>query len=380
MAKYDSELVNQKLINRFTGTHSKGENNADLVNQRLLQRLTAGYINAQPQTQDVLSSKVVSKALPVVKQPEKSQAYDYSVSLKNVLSRQKQGQDTHLMQEYLAQGKTGLDNAYYEKRIQELKDAEFDPLTTEGVQKAKNITEDLKKTKEEYYNLQYESAPKIEKQYTEKLQKIDEQLSKSIDEGARTALEAFREQTQKDYDAFHGSDAAKTYRYDQRQKSYGEQLQDKALEQQVKKLYSVSTHEKTKDNVDGVEVSAGDTQAEYNDIFRKLEEDGYNPDGLLDYYTRQQNAIAAEKQRQEDEKFAEEHPVLASAKSIGMAPFKAFGMLDTGISALNEAITGELHPVDTNAKDFLATRTQGTIREKVSENMEGWQRFCTNQA
>ncbi len=375
MAKYDSELVNQKLINRFTGTHSKGENNADLVNQRLLQRLTAGYINAQPQTQDVLSSKVVSKALPVVKQPEKSQAYDYSVSLKNVLSRQKQGQDTHLMQEYLAQGKTGLDNAYYEKRIQELKDAEFDPLTTEGVQKAKNITEDLKKTKEEYYNLQYESAPKIEKQYTEKLQKIDEQLSKSIDEGARTALEAFREQTQKDYDAFHGSDAAKTYRYDQRQKSYGEQLQDKALEQQVKKLYSVSTHEKTKDNVDGVEVSAGDTQAEYNDIFRKLEEDGYNPDGLLDYYTRQQNAIAAEKQRQEDEKFAEEHPVLASAKSIGMAPFKAFGMLDTGISALNEAITGELHPVDTNAKDFLATRTQGTIREKVSENMEGWQRF-----
>lgn len=112
MAKYDSELVNQKLINRFTGTHSKGENNADLVNQRLLQRLTAGYINAQPQTQDVLSSKVVSKALPVVKQPEKSQAYDYSVSLKNVLSRQKQGQDTHLMQEYLAQGKTGLDNAY----------------------------------------------------------------------------------------------------------------------------------------------------------------------------------------------------------------------------------------------------------------------------
>ena len=338
------------------------------------------------------SKTKVKPELETGKQPEDDKTSDYMVNLKNILNRQKQGQDTRLMQEYLAQGKKELDNAYYEKRIQAEKtnitnqrSKYSDPvLAGNNIRSQAQATvyaqhkaeqERLNQLEKEYESYRYTNAPRLEKQFTEKLEKIAGQLSNPIDEGARAALEEFREQTQKEYDAFHNSDAAKTYRYDQRQKTYGEQLQDKALEQQVKKLYSVSTHEKTPDNVDGIEISAGDTQAEYNDIFKKLEEDGYNPEGLLDYYTRKQNAIKAEKQQQEDEKFAEEHPVLASAKSIGMAPFKAFGMLDTGISALNEAITGELHPVDTNAKDFLATRAQGTIREKVSENMEGWQRF-----
>lgn len=382
MAKYDSELVNQKLIERFTETNSGGKNNSDLVNQRLIQRLTAGY--ADEQLQKTTSLKPISGT-----KPKKENQEDHSINIKNVLNRQKQGQDTRLVQEYLAQGKKELDDDYYEKRIKQLQNkqpkADFsknfsaEPVVEIDPEEERSASIALKQVSDEYQKFQedrtYQQAPQLEEQYTEKLKLLEELLAKPIDEMARAELEDLQEETQNEYDAFHNSKAAETYRYDQRQKSYDEQLKDKTLEQQVKKLYGVSTHEKTPNSKDGIEISAGDTQAEYNDIIKRLKDDGYDPEGLLDYYTRQQNAVAAEKQQQEDEKFAEEHPVLASAKSVALAPFKGFGMLDAGISALNEAVTGELHPVDTNAKDFIATRAQGTIREKVSENMEGWQRF-----
>ena len=348
------------------------------------------------------------------KQPEDNQLRDYSVNLKNVLNRQKQGQDTRLMQEYLAQGKQELDNAYYKKQIQELKanllqqrSKYSDPVlagnnirsqvqaTAYAQHKAEQ--ERLKQLEKEYESYQYTNASGLEKQFNEKLEKIAGQLSKPIDEGARAALEELQAQTRKEYDAFHGSEAAKTYRYDQKTAIAKELLNtDEDVKKRIQLSYEVARGDYGIKDENGKEVSYNSFAAKQNKdyyypLFEKkkqeaeeakqwLSDKGYDVEALLDVYSSEQNAQQRKKVEEMQKDLARKNPALATVASWATNTLGALGAPEIGMhepikNTIKELQTGELHPVDPNSPYYNAIHATDTLRETVSEDMNGFERL-----
>lgn len=348
------------------------------------------------------------------KQPEDNPKFSYSVNMSNVLDRLKQGQDTRLMQEYLAQGKKELDNAYYKKRIQELKanlsqqrSKYSDPVlagnnirsqvqaTAYAQHKAEQ--ERLKQLEKEYESYQYTNAPRLEKQFTEKLEKIAGQLSKPIDEGARAALEELQAQTKKEYDAFHGSEAAKTYRYDQKTAKAKELLNtDEDVKKRIQFSYEVARGNYGIKDENGKEVSynsfaAKQNKGYYYPLFEKkkqeaeaskqwLSDKGYDVEALLDVYSSEQNAQQRKKVEKMQKDLARENPALATAASWATNTLGALGAPEIGMhepikNTIKELQTGELHPVDSNSPYYNAIHATDTLREMVSEDMNGFERL-----
>ena len=414
--------------------------------QRVPYAYDANYVGSNS------DGEMISQPVIEERQPEESQVSNFSVNMSNILERLKQGQDTHLMQEYLAQGKKELDNAYYEKRIQELKDAEFDPLTTEGVQKAKNITNDLKKTKEEYYNLQYESAPKLEsaKPVTAEKQTDDNLTDRTVNlknvlnrqkQGQDTSLmQEYLAQGKKELDnAYYEKriqelnsklpkydfsqnwssdpveekdpqavrdtsvelksiiDEYRNLKYGQRTSKAEELLNtNNDVKKRIQLSYEVAQGNYGIKDKNGKEVTynsfaAKQNKGYYYPLFEKkkqeaeeakqwLSDKGYDVDTLLDVYASEQNAQQRQKAGEMQQDLARENPALATAVSwaantLGALGAPEIGMHDPIQNSIKELQTGELHPVDPNSPYYNAIHATDTMRETVSEDMDGLELF-----
>lgn len=312
---------------------------------------------------------------------------DYSVNIKNILNRQKQGKDTRLMQEYLAQGKKELDDAYYEKRIQDVKtnlsqqrSKYSDPVLT-----GNNIRSQAQATAYAQYKSESERLNQLEEEYKkfkyeQKAGKARSLLHKDYDEnqdGGINLQDVLKAQLKGD----SGRDI-------QRSLTDGMDMQER-----IKQIYDTENgnyniQDETGRPLDPATFPAGDEEnrstyekfveekkQNTEQIKRQLTSDGYDVDALLDVYTREENAKRREREKKITEKFAEEHPVESSIGSVLATPAAALGIFELIPRGIKELTTGEYDPVDPNSPFFTGVQMKNDIRGKVSENMEGWQSF-----
>lgn len=109
--------------------------------------------------------------------------------------------------------------------------------------------------------------------------------------------------------------------------------------------------------------------SEYREAADKLKKMGYDADGLIDTYTRQENLKENEAFTEEVTEFADKHPVLSSGAYVALNSAQSAAlpqMIQTGIESLHN---DEYIPIDTNTGNFGATNIRNTIAETNSENI-----------
>ena len=123
-------------------------------------------------------------------------------------------------------------------------------------------------------------------------------------------------------------------------------------------------------------------EAQLLDETDRLSAAGYDYERMAEYQRRQQTAAEAERQRQQTEAWAEEHPVLASIASVAAAPLQAIDiprLIASGGG--NEDDLRTYTPADPNSA--LVTGFVTTVRDTVSKQIEentDWDLFGQNVA
>ena len=123
-------------------------------------------------------------------------------------------------------------------------------------------------------------------------------------------------------------------------------------------------------------------EAQLLDETDRLSAAGYDYERMAEYQRRQQTAAEAERQRQQTEAWAEEHPVLASIASVAAAPLQAIDiprLIASGGG--NEDDLRTYTPADPNSA--LVTGFVTTVRDTVSKRIEentDWDLFGQNVA
>lgn len=298
---------------------------------------------------DPLFKKLESAKSVAEKEQSEDDKIDRNVNLKNVLNRQKQGQDTRLMQEYLAQEKKELDNAYYEKRIQELRKSQpvidfsqnwsSEPVEAKSAQAERDTSIELKSIIDEYKDLKYK----------QRMDKAKEILNKENNVKKRIQLS-----------------------YEVAQKNYG--IKDENGKEVTYNSFAA------KQNKDYYYPLFEKKKQEAEEAKQWLLDKGYDVDTLLDVYASEQNAQQRKKVEEMQNDLARENPTLATAGSwaantLGVLGAPEIGMHEPIENSIKELQTGELHPVDPNSPYYNAIHATNTIRETVSEDMNGLERF-----
>ena len=123
-------------------------------------------------------------------------------------------------------------------------------------------------------------------------------------------------------------------------------------------------------------------EAQLLDETDRLSAAGYDYERMAEYQRRQQTAAEAERQRQQTEAWAEEHPVLASIASVAAAPLQAIDiprLIASGGG--NEDDLRTYTPADPSSA--LVTGFVTTVRDTVSKQIEentDWDLFGQNVA
>lgn len=109
---------------------------------------------------------------------------------------------------------------------------------------------------------------------------------------------------------------------------------------------------------------------EYYDFLDGLA--AYQVDGreLAEYIQLKLGQDYVKENQKDDERVAEEYPVLSSILSILAAPGKAAGLIDTGKTALYNTITGEQKPIDFSDPVYEYALFQSNVRDQVSNNID----------
>ena len=109
---------------------------------------------------------------------------------------------------------------------------------------------------------------------------------------------------------------------------------------------------------------------------------GYDYERMTEYQKRQERAAAAERQRQQTEAWADEHPVLASLASVGASALQAVDiprLIATGGGSEDDLRT--YTPADPNAAIIsnFVTGVRDTVSKKIVDNTD-WELFGQNVA
>lgn len=120
-------------------------------------------------------------------------------------------------------------------------------------------------------------------------------------------------------------------------------------------------------------VNVSDTTSDYENAIKAITSKGYSTEeaeSLIDTYSRQVNAEAQSQRTEKTEKFANEHPVLASGAYIASNVGQLAGTKEVIQNGLSNLITGDYKPLDTNTYGFAATNFRDTVSETVSGNIK----------
>ena len=109
---------------------------------------------------------------------------------------------------------------------------------------------------------------------------------------------------------------------------------------------------------------------------------GYDYERMTEYQKRQERAAEAERQRQQTEAWADEHPVLASLASVGASALQAVDiprLIATGGGSEDDLRT--YTPADPNAAIIsnFVTGVRDTVSKKIADNTD-WELFGQNVA
>lgn len=119
--------------------------------------------------------------------------------------------------------------------------------------------------------------------------------------------------------------------------------------------------------------NVGNEASNYNKALKAITDKGYTAkeaESFIDTYSRQMNAQAQEKRTEKTEKFADDHPVLASGAYIVANVGQLAGVKETIQSGVSNALSGDYKPLDTNSYGFAATNFRNTVSQTVSENIK----------
>lgn len=110
---------------------------------------------------------------------------------------------------------------------------------------------------------------------------------------------------------------------------------------------------------------------ELGSLYGEIEALGMDGHKLLKYMQLKQGQEFVKLDAEETRQVAHDHPILTSAASILHTPFKVAGIMDTGATALSNAITGQEAPVDYSQSVYDSARYQSSARGQVSDDLGG---------
>ena len=110
---------------------------------------------------------------------------------------------------------------------------------------------------------------------------------------------------------------------------------------------------------------------ELGNLYGEIESLGMDGHKLLKYMQLKQGQEFVKLDDEETRQVAHDHPILTSAASILHTPFKVAGIINTGATALSNAITGQEAPVDYSQAVYDSARYQSSARGQVSDDLGG---------
>ena len=125
-------------------------------------------------------------------------------------------------------------------------------------------------------------------------------------------------------------------------------------------------------------------QSRWDTLTAELKEAGYDYDRMLDYDQMLVDAQRYQVRQENLRRFAQEHPVMASAVSVGMAPFQGAEFVGQALGSWGHSDTGELgsyepmNPYNMNITNTVNT-LRGTVAEEIEKNTD-WELFGQNVA
>lgn len=121
-----------------------------------------------------------------------------------------------------------------------------------------------------------------------------------------------------------------------------------------------------------------------NQLVERLAEEEYDYDRMVQFEQMQRDAEEYERNLQEWETWAREHPILASVDTVLISPFQGIDYLKVMASGIGTSDTGNLETyVPMNVYNMDATNYVSTVRNTVSKEIEentDWELFGQNMA
>lgn len=112
----------------------------------------------------------------------------------------------------------------------------------------------------------------------------------------------------------------------------------------------------------------------FRNLRDELDSQGVDGSDLIKYLQQKQGQEYVRQEQADDQKIVDEHPVIGglvgSLASVLHTPFKVAGLIDTGATALSNAIKGEEAPIDYSKSVYDSARYQANVRGRVSENID----------
>lgn len=112
----------------------------------------------------------------------------------------------------------------------------------------------------------------------------------------------------------------------------------------------------------------------FRNLRDELDSQGVDGSDLIKYLQQKQGQEYVRQEQADDQKIVDEHPVIGglvgSLASVLHTPFKVAGLIDTGATALSNAIKGEEAPIDYSKSAYDSARYQANVRGSVSENID----------
>ena len=121
-----------------------------------------------------------------------------------------------------------------------------------------------------------------------------------------------------------------------------------------------------------------------NQLVERLAEEEYDYDRMVQFEQMQRDAEEYERNLQEWETWAREHPILASVDTVLVSPFQGIDYLKVMAGGIGTSDTGNLETyVPMNVYNMDATNYVSTVRNTVSKEIEentDWELFGQNMA
>ena len=107
----------------------------------------------------------------------------------------------------------------------------------------------------------------------------------------------------------------------------------------------------------------------YKSAVKEIKKRGYDAESLIDTYSKNMNKQETKKITDSAKEFADKHPVLSRGAYVGAQIGQVAAVPDMIQQGVENAVSDEYRPMDTNTSGFIATNFRNAVQEENTKNL-----------